>query len=645
MARSRPTRPDNSQPSAAGSPPTLNSPSASPAHVGPHSASASSAEATPAPRRALERVAPRALAALLLAWAFVSLIFPLYDTDFWWHLRTGQWIWSEGRIPQVDLYTFTNSENPWIDLHWGFQLLMAGLYGAGGANAVILFKAVVLTLAIGLALAGPWRSERSVAIVGCFLPAVICITGRGFERPEMLSLLGLATWLFVLYRSDRQPGLVWLLPVVQVLWVNCHSLFVLGLVVGGCAVLDFAGRVLLGGRWGIAGVTEREWELFRPRAQAGALCLAAALVNPYFEEGALFPLTVYRKFTVEQPFYSMVVGEFLQPWQFVAGFGWRALGNLYFVSELSLAVLAVVSVVARWWRGRGVSLFGLALLIAFGHLGWEANRNTSLFALVAATVIAANLVAPPVAGGSDAPRNTRRRTGLPTRTPTAVSEVPVPQVQAASTVGNRLTPGEPSWTPGELALGAVLCGLIGLVISGVWNRWGEGNKPFGLGEARDWYIHDAARFAGREGLPEIALVGDFGQAAVFIYHNGPERKVFMDGRLEVCSAGTLEALLRILQEMARGRSDWQKKFVEQGLPLPTVLLDTRSSFLAIRGMLGRSDWRLVHADPTAAVFLPVKKAEELKLPAIDSRPLRDQLQPIWARADSAFQKSRGPSAR
>ncbi|MFN5531293.1 MAG: hypothetical protein ACK5F7_12040, partial [Planctomycetaceae bacterium] len=93
--------------------------------------------------------------------------------------------------------------------------------------AVILFKAVVLTLAIGLALAGPWRSERSVAIVGCFLPAVICITGRGFERPEMLSLLGLATWLFVLYRSDRQPGLVWLLPVVQVLWVNCHSLFVL----------------------------------------------------------------------------------------------------------------------------------------------------------------------------------------------------------------------------------------------------------------------------------------------------------------------------------------------------------------------------------------------------------------------------------
>jgi hypothetical protein len=62
-------------------------------------------------------------------------------------------------------------------------------------------------------------------------------------------------------------------------------------------------------------------------------------------------------------------------------------------------------------------------------------------------------------------------------------------------------------------------------------------------------------------------------------------------------------------------------------------------------MLGRSDWRLVHADPTAAVFLPVKKAEELKLPAIDSRPLRDQLQPIWARADSAFQKSRGPSGR
>ncbi|MFM8218295.1 MAG: hypothetical protein ACKOJF_05170, partial [Planctomycetaceae bacterium] len=577
---------------------------------------------------------PFALAALLLVWAFVSLIFPLYDTDFWWHLRTGEWIWSEGRIPQVDLYTFTNSESPWIDLHWGFQLLMAGLYGAGGANAVILFKAVVLTLAIGLALAGPWRSDRGAVIVCCFVPAVICISGRGFERPEMLSLLGLATWLYVVYRCDRQPALVWLLPVVQVLWINCHSLFVLGLVVGVCACVDFAGRALMGGRWGIAAVTEWEWEQFRPRAQVGALCLAAALVNPYFEEGALFPLTVYRKFTVEQPFYSLVVGEFLQPWQFVAGFGWRALGNLYFVAELSLAGLAILSVATRWWQGRGVSLFGLALLIAFGHLGWEANRNTSLFALVAATVVASNLVAQPGPDTSGGGGRSRGRTARP-----VAASMPA-DVSTVTAMTASPQPGPQGWTRGEFAIAALLCGLIGLVVSGLWNRLGEGNKPFGLGEARDWYIHDAARFAGQEGMPEIALVGDFGQAAVFVYHNGPERKVFMDGRLEVCSAATLEALLRILQEMARGRSDWQKKFVEQGLPLPTVLLDTRSSFLAIRGMLGRSDWRLVHADPTAAVFLPVKKAEELKLPARDSRELRDQLQPLWERADGAFEQRR-----
>jgi len=545
------------------------------------------------------------LLALLLVWAFSSLIFPLYDTDFWWHLRTGQWIWSEGTVPQVDLYTFTNSGNAWIDLHWGFQLLVAGLYALGGPNAVILFKATILTLAIALAVMGPWQSERAVVIVISFIPAVICISGRGFERPEMLSLLGLGAWLAVLYHSDSRPSLVWLLPLIQVVWVNCHSLFVLGLVVGACATLDFASRVLLGGRWGLRSVTAREWDLFRPRVQAGALCVAAAFINPYFEEGALFPLTVYRKFTVEQPFYSVVVGEFLQPWQFVEGFGWRALGNVYFVAELLVALLALASVCYRWWRGVGVSVFGIALLVGFGHLAWEANRNTSLFALVAASVTAANFVACP------------ERRSHPQSLPNLAK-----------------------WRGRETIVAVGLCSLIGLVVTGIWNRWGEGNKPFGLGEARDWYIHDAARFAGREGMPEIALVGDFGQAAVYVYHNSPERKVFMDGRLEVCTAATLESLLMILREMAQGRDTWQKRFAEQGLPLPTVLLDTRSSFLAIRGMLGRSDWRLVHADPTAAVFLPVKTAESLRLPAIDARPIRQQLQPQWERADALFRDRR-----
>src|SRR5262249_311384 len=66
----------------------------------------------------------------LLLWTFLSLCYPLTDFDFWWHLKTGEWILKEGWVPQVDMYTFIDLDNPpeWIDLHWGFQLLVTFLY-------------------------------------------------------------------------------------------------------------------------------------------------------------------------------------------------------------------------------------------------------------------------------------------------------------------------------------------------------------------------------------------------------------------------------------------------------------------------------------------------------------------------------------
>ncbi|MFO1022879.1 MAG: hypothetical protein U0903_19610, partial [Planctomycetales bacterium] len=77
---------------------------------------------------------------MLFALTFLMCIFPMRDTDFFWHIKTGELIWQKMTIPSHDWYTYMDADRPWIDLHWGFQLLMAALYGVGGANAAILLK-------------------------------------------------------------------------------------------------------------------------------------------------------------------------------------------------------------------------------------------------------------------------------------------------------------------------------------------------------------------------------------------------------------------------------------------------------------------------------------------------------------------------
>ena len=74
----------------------------------------------------------------------------------------------------------------------------------------------------------------------CWLPALALMAMRFDPRPEIFSLVYLACFLAVLVRVDRRPKLAWSLPLIQVLWVNTHGLFVLGPIVLGCYLVERA---------------------------------------------------------------------------------------------------------------------------------------------------------------------------------------------------------------------------------------------------------------------------------------------------------------------------------------------------------------------------------------------------------------------
>jgi hypothetical protein len=87
------------------------------------------------------RLADAALVLLVLAAAFALGCQELYDSDIWWHLRTGQWIRENSRVPRLDPFTFASSDRPWVDLHWLFEVMLASAFAADGARGMILMAA------------------------------------------------------------------------------------------------------------------------------------------------------------------------------------------------------------------------------------------------------------------------------------------------------------------------------------------------------------------------------------------------------------------------------------------------------------------------------------------------------------------------
>ena len=54
--------------------------------------------------------------------------------DAWWHLRSGQWILENRRLPTLDPFTFASADREWIDLHWGFQIPLALAYRSAASR-------------------------------------------------------------------------------------------------------------------------------------------------------------------------------------------------------------------------------------------------------------------------------------------------------------------------------------------------------------------------------------------------------------------------------------------------------------------------------------------------------------------------------
>lgn len=528
------------------------------------------------------------LIASLLVWTFCASCSPLMDFDIWWHLKTGQLILERGTVPFGDWFTFTENDASWVDLHWGFQLLAVGLFALGGVAALTVATAAAITGTVVLGFSSSGRALPVWIRVGVWSFAAVSLSGRALARPELITLLGLSMWLWIIDRLPSKPRWIWWLPILQIVWSNCHALSVLGLVVAGAFAVDQLVVRLSG--------SSRDGEMLTlgTLLKVGALLLLSAFVNPYLEEGVFFPLVLFRKLSVDQAFYATRIDEFMPPAVFFQQAGLR---SWHFDAVLLLWLSAALSFFARVFVGaqrsagesslthrlQRLDVMRLLLFLGFSYLGWKMMRNTSLVVIIAANALCANLAVWRIGTSASERRNMRF-----------------------------------TWS---------LCGLVVFLtashFTGHWGQWSGSRDRFSLSEPASWFAHDAVKFVNQPGMPNRAFVANIGQAGVFIFHNAPQRLVFMDGRLEVCSRRTFEAFESALVRMAQGDPSFVQLIGsrdEHGA-LPVVILDSRSSRPSINGMFRIPSWRLVFADGAAAVFIETELANKLQLPAANPEPL------------------------
>ncbi|MHB8718759.1 MAG: hypothetical protein ACYDAC_07700 [Candidatus Dormibacteria bacterium] len=289
--------------------------------------------------------------------ALVLTVQPFRDTDVWWHLAVGRLILAHG-IPSTEPFSFLHAANPWVGQQWLYEVTIARLVSAGGPGLASLVLGLagcgaflISTLSIPRVRrpAGPWMA--AALLLSCLVAAQLLGV-----RGQVVTLLGTAVVLYVIARwRQGARRVLYALPPVLALWANLHAGFITGLAIMALALL-----------------VVRDVDAASRRSLAIALVasLVATLLNPAGPR-----LWGYVISTFDNPTLTSLATEWMSP----------DFHNLF----LRIFEVNVVLLLVAWFLAPRRDAFDVILATLAFVASLAAQRNVSLFALVASPQLAA----------------------------------------------------------------------------------------------------------------------------------------------------------------------------------------------------------------------------------------------------------------
>jgi hypothetical protein len=482
----------------------------------------------------------------------------LGDGDTGWHLRTGEWIMSHGRVPDKDLFSYTKTGQTWFAWEWLWDVVFAWLHQHWGMATVVVGSALVISLTSALVFRLAFRKGGNplIAMALTFL-AMASASIHFLARPHLFTLLFTVVFYTILERAreNRSARLLWWLPVLTVLWTNLHGGWFVGIVLIG---LYGAGEVAGGLCDGEPGALRAAIGRMTPYLACALGCLAASLIGPY-----TYHLHVHIWEYLTDSFQREHIQEMLP---------------ISFQNPAAryLEVLLLVGGGAFFWHLRRKRFTECLLLLLFAHAGLIASRNIPIFGIIAAPILALAVVewfqqleVAPVSGWLR---------GL---------------AEGLRGMGESIGGMESHWRT-HLVSGAA----VALVTAILYAPAPPENFRARF-DAKEFPAKAVASLESTAGQSRIFTYDQWGD--FLIYKLYPKNQVFIDGRSDFYGRPFEEKYLDIVMVKYK----WQRYLDEYGVD--TVLLPTDAP---LAGALKESSrWRVVYDDGNAIIFRTGVRAE------------------------------------
>jgi hypothetical protein len=336
---------------------------------------------------------------IILFVLFLIFIFSLFsgrifDPDFWWHLKTGQFIYQNGTLPQTDPFSYTSSMKPGsqrisyvLKSNWLAELILYWMFHVFGFHGVIYLRASILTFLIFL-LYKAIRREGLMPFFSVVLvtPAVL-IFYYGFkgDRPQLFSFLFVFLLVYLIegfrryarYIQNQTTGIKNVairylipIPIVMMIWANLHGGFIVGVILTIIYCSAEIAQYLLKRPGQPLSLRSLKYLII-----AGTLSIGASFINPTGYD--VLPMLT----TLKMSYSSYVNTEWLSPFIFIKAGIYEPQIIIYFIL-LSLLTFGFLINIKR------LDITELSIIVYMTAISLYSTRFIPFFAPLAILLIA-----------------------------------------------------------------------------------------------------------------------------------------------------------------------------------------------------------------------------------------------------------------
>ncbi len=321
---------------------------------------------------------PLGFACICAALLTQTISLPLADLGR--HLKNGDIILNGSAaerhgVLHTNFYSYVERDYRFINHHWLTGVVFYALWRAFSFEGLTLLYALLVAFAVFLFVDAGRRLSNSILTAAIAAIGLPLIGGRVDVRPEGFTYLFSAVTFYLLFARPRaaESAAIFAIPAMMLAWVNLHIGFVFGfLILAAFTLRELVPAIL---STGVGGALQTQRRLIA----AGLLTCIAALINPSFIRGAIYPFRIYRD-------YGYTVNE-SEPITKLAGN--PAFEVQYALMKIFLLVLAVSF--AFYWifrlkkspqRWAEILLLGTLLVMSL-----FANRHFVMLALVSIAIV------------------------------------------------------------------------------------------------------------------------------------------------------------------------------------------------------------------------------------------------------------------